>query len=98
MYRYVFARQKLWQAVHCLVGDGAIRDRLAFAKNYMAQLQPDKDLPEELQAPFRKLMADLQKRTMDYGYRPQRILTRAPKSGKMAETIFELYTKLHEGI
>ena len=95
---YHYARQKLWEAVNVLVGDGAIRDRLGFAQNYLSLLRPDEDLPEFLRPQFRSLMADLSNRAVYYTYRPTRIATRHPKSGKMAQMILSMYTDLRGGI
>jgi hypothetical protein len=61
-------------------------------------LQPDKDLPEELRPRFKKLMKDLEKRAEVTSYRPTRIISKAPKAGKMGEEILSIYTALNDGI
>ena len=98
MEQYGYARQKLWEALHILVGDGDIKVRLGHAQNLLLLLQPDTDLPEELRGKFRALMSDLSKRAIHYSYQPTRINTRHPKAGRMAETILSLYTELRGGI
>jgi hypothetical protein len=92
------ARKKVWEPVHVLVGDGTARVRLGYAYGLLAQLQPDRDLPEELRPRFKKLMKDLSDRADEGKHRPVRIITSAPKSGKLAEEIMSLYTALNDGI
>ena len=96
--RWGSARKKVWEAVYALVGDGAARERLGYAFTLLAQLQPDRDLPEELRPRFAKLMRELEKRADFASHRPVRIVSRAPKSGKLAEEIFSIYTALNDGI
>lgn len=98
MDKYCYARQKFWEAMYALVGDGTIKERLGYAQSYLMQLRPEQDLPEHLRQQFHALMADLRKRTIVYGYRPARINARRPKSGNMAQTILNMYTDLRGGI
>jgi hypothetical protein len=95
---YYYGRQKLWEAVNVLVGDGAMRDRLGYAQSYLLLLRPEHDLPEELRDKFRALMKELAERTIHYSYRPSRVITRHPKSGRLAQGIFDIYTELQGGI
>jgi hypothetical protein len=96
--RWGSARKKVWEALHVMVGDGAMRERLGFAYSLLLQLQPDRDLPEELRPRFRKLMRELEKRAEVTSYRPVRIVTKAPKAGKLGEEILAIYAELNDGI
>jgi hypothetical protein len=86
--RWGSARKKVWEAVYVLVGGGAARERLGYAFTLLGQLQPDRDLPEELRPRFKKLMKELSDRAEFTTYRPVRIITRAPKAGKLGEETF----------
>ena len=48
------SRKKVSEAVHVLVGDGPMRERLGYAFPLLAQLQPDRDLPPDLRPRFKK--------------------------------------------
>lgn len=96
--QHASARKKVWEAVFVLVGDGSISKRLGLAYGLLAQLQPDRDLPEEIRPRFKKLMRELGERADDGKHRPVRIATRAPKSGNLAEEIFSIYIDLNDGI
>jgi hypothetical protein len=95
---YHYARKKFWEAVYALVSDGNIKDRLAHAQNDLLRLKPDEDLPENLRTRFRRLMRDLDDRTIHCSHRPSRVNTRHPKAGRMAMEILEIYTALRGGI
>ncbi len=56
---YHYARQKFWEAVDALVGDGLMRERLGYARMYLSMLRPEDDLPEEPREDFRVLMHEL---------------------------------------
>jgi hypothetical protein len=92
-----YAPQKLWEATYVLVGDGTMSERLGFARQLLALLNPENDLPVRLQTRFRALMADLNQRVRQDDHR-RRIISRRPKSGRMAREILELYTDLLGGI
>jgi hypothetical protein len=49
--RYDYAREKLWQAIETLVGDGSVQDRLKSAAEFLLRLMPDKQASVLLQ-PF----------------------------------------------
>ena len=57
---YNYARQKLWEAVSVLVGDGSIQQRLTFAATYLILLKPT-DLPEGLHLRFAEVYKVLTK-------------------------------------
>ena len=40
MRKYGYAQEKLWEAVHSLVGDGSIGDRLGYARDTLLRLRP----------------------------------------------------------
>jgi hypothetical protein len=96
--RWGSSRKKVWEAVNALVGDGSMRERLGYAFTLLAQLQPDRDLPEDLRPRFKKLMKELEARAQYTTFRPVRIITKAPKAGKLGEEIFSIYTALNDGI
>ena len=58
MDQHHYSRQKLWQAIDSLVGDGKLRNRLGYALAHLALLTPE-DFPEELRPRFEKLMKQL---------------------------------------
>ena len=98
MRKHGYSQEKPWEAVHSLVGDGSIGDRLGYARDTLLRLRPEQDFPDHLRGKFVALMADLDKRAASYSYRTTRINTRPPNSGRMAETILSLYTQLRGGI
>jgi hypothetical protein len=95
---YTYARQKLWEAVNVLVGDLPMKKRLGYARGLLLLLEPEKDLPEHLRSRFQALVEDLNKRVVHWDFRPSWVVSRHPKSGRMAEEILSLYTELRGGI
>jgi hypothetical protein len=95
---YRYGRQKLWEAVYVLVGDLPMGQRLGYARGLLLLLNPKDDLPEHLQARFQALMDDLNKRVVHWDFRPSWVVSRHPKSGRMAKEVLQLYTELRGGI
>jgi hypothetical protein len=95
---YRYARQKLWQAVDCLVGDGPLRLRLGYAYTTLLILNADNDLPAELRDRFTALMQALDARADNEAHGPVTINTRAPKAGRLAGEVLSLYIALRGGI
>src|SRR5262245_26810680 len=95
---YTYARQRLLQAVECLVGEGALRQRLGYAYTTLAKLNEDNDLPPDLRDRFKKLMWELQARSDGGKYGPVKIITRAPKAGHLAQEVLAIYIDLRGGI
>jgi hypothetical protein len=95
---YPYARQRLWQAVEALVGDGTMRERLGVARDTLLHLQPDQ-VPAHLRPEFLALMEALNDRAVQLGHEQfSRIITRRPKSGEMAKIILRLYIDVRGGV
>jgi len=92
--RYWYARQKLYEALHCPVGEGALRQRLGYAYIDLSILNPDTHLPQDLRDRFNKLKRELKSRADDGRYGPVKIITRSPKAGRLAEEVLSIYVKL----
>jgi hypothetical protein len=99
---YDYAREKLWQAVDGLVGDGSIQDRLASAAMILTRLhRPDEDIPKELREEFKAVMHALTKETAQGNEGNIVATTRklsSEEGAKLAHRIFSLYVQLRGGI
>jgi hypothetical protein len=99
---YHYSREKFWQAVHVLVGDGSIQERLAGAAMYLTRLHgPDEDLPEGQREEFRAVMNELTKEKAIGDEGNIQATTRKLSSedgAKLAKRILNIYTELHGGI
>jgi hypothetical protein len=89
-----YAGQKLWEAVHQLVGDGSIHARLEWAASYLVPLKPDEDLPEGQCKEFKDVMYKL---TPLGNEGPIRKMS-SEEAGKVAERILSIYAAIHGGI
>ena len=100
---YDYAREKFWQAVDTLVGDGSIQERLANAATILIRLHPagDKDVPEELREEFKAVYHELTKENAT-GNEGKIAATTSKLNSEQAATlarrIFSMYTRLHGGI
>jgi hypothetical protein len=93
-----YARQRLWQAVEALVGDGTVRERPGVARDMLLHLQPEQ-VPAHLRPEYLALMEALNDRAVRLGHEQfSRIITRRPKSGDMAKTILRLYIDARGGV
>jgi hypothetical protein len=94
-----YAREKLWQAVETLVGDGPIQTRLTYAADYLLRIMPDKHLPAGKQrTEFEEIKNALTSEPLSTatGYSPRHV---TPEEGaKLARRILSLYTELRGGI
>ena len=84
-----YLKQKLFQALHDLVGAGDLDQRLTHAGNYLAHLQ-EHEVPEE----HRKELGEI--KASERGYSPREISTE--DGTKLAHRILELYTKVMGGL
>lgn len=96
--RYSYTRQKFWEAVGSLVGDGAMPARLGYAYMSLLILRPDEDLPESMRDKFRTLMAELGKHVVHPSNAPPRINLQHPDSDRAADMILSMYVELKGGI
>jgi hypothetical protein len=92
-----YLKQKLFQALHELVGAGDIDQRLTNAGNYLAHLH-EHDVPKE----YREELAEIKKimfatpLSTARGYAPREI---SPEDGaKLARRILELYNSVMGGL
>lgn len=100
---YSYGREKLWQAVDCLVsGTGSIQERLESAALYLIRLEPNNDeMPKELHLELEAILLDLTKMAAkgDEGKISATLRFMSDEEGsKLAGRIFSLYVHLHGGI
>jgi hypothetical protein len=89
-----YLKQKLFQALHDLVGAGDLDQRLTHAGNYLAHVQ-DHEVPEEHRKELGEIKAIMfaTPPSSERGYNPRQIST--DDGTKLAHRILELYTKGH---
>jgi hypothetical protein len=92
-----YLKQKLFQALHDLVGAGDLNQRLTHAGNYLAHVQ-DHEIPEEHREELGEIKATLFATPLssERGYSPRQISTE--DGAKLAHRILELYTKVMGGL
>lgn len=99
---YDYAREKLWQAIHSLVGEGSIQERLAGAAMVLTRLhRPDEDLPEHLREDFKAVMHALTKEPAVGNEGTITATTRkltAEEGRDLAGKILSIYINLRGGI
>jgi hypothetical protein len=92
-----YLKQKLFQALHDLVGAGDLDQRLTHAGNYLAHVQ-DHEVPQEHRQELGEIKAIMFATPLssERGYSPRQISTE--DSTKLAHRILELYTKVMGGL
>ena len=92
-----YLKQKLFQALHDLVGAGDLDQRLTHAGNYLAHVQ-DHEVPEEHRKELGEIKAIMFATPLscERGYSPREISTE--DGTKLAHRILELYTKVMGGL
>jgi hypothetical protein len=92
-----YLKQKLFQALHDLVGAGDLDRRLIHAGNYLAHVQ-DHEIPEEHREELGEIKAIMFATPLspERGYSPRQISTE--DGTKLAHRILELYTKVMGGL
>lgn len=92
-----YLKQKLFQALHDLVGAGDLDQRLTHAGNYLAHLQ-EHEVPEEHRKELGEIKAIMFATPLssERGYAPRQISTE--DGTKLAHRILELYTKVMGGL
>ena len=92
-----YLKQKLFQALHDLVGAGDLDQRLTHAGNYLAHLQ-EHDVPEEHRKELGEIKAIMFATPLssERGYTPRQIS--AEDGTKLAHRILEFYTKVMGGL
>jgi hypothetical protein len=92
-----YLKQKLFQALHDLVGAGALNQRLTHARNHSASAQ-DHEIPEEHRKELGEIKAVMFATPLssERGYNPRHISTE--DGTKLAHRILELYTKVMGGL
>jgi hypothetical protein len=96
--QYHYTRQKLWEAVNVLVGDGSMAARLGYAQGYLLVLRPEQDFPESMREKFATLMDTLRRHSVTSRTEPTRINLKHPESDRAAETILGMYVELKGGL
>jgi hypothetical protein len=88
-----YLKQKLFQALHDLVGAGDLDQRLTHAGNYLAHVQ-DHEIPEEHREELGEIKAIMFATPLssERGYSPRQIS--AEDGTKLAHRILDLYTKV----
>ena len=93
-----YAREKFYQAVDCLVGEKPMRKRLGYALAALATLTPD-DVPLALRDRFVAVKASLTGPLLrQFSYKPNEVMLRSPRSGRLAREIFSIYIDLSGGL
>jgi len=105
--RHWYAREKVWQAVDCLVGDGKLQDRLVAAAHPLVRLRTlhaDEvaQLPDGVRAKFDAVAADLTKRPPEWP-RDSAIEASVRKlkphqRSKLARDILDIFVTLSGGL
>ena len=92
-----YLKQKLFQALHDLVGAGDLDQRLTHSGNYLAHLQ-DHEVPEEHRKELGEIKAIMFATPLssERGYSPREISTE--DGAKLAHRILELYTRVLGGL
>src|SRR6478672_2976834 len=92
-----YLNQKLFQALHDLVGAGDLDQRLTHAGNYLAHVQ-DHEVPDEHRKELGEIKAIMfvAPLSSERGYTPRQISTEG--GTKLAHRILELYTKVMGGL
>jgi len=92
-----YLKQKLFKALHDLVGAGDLDQRLIHAGNYLAHVQ-DHGIPEEHREELREIKAIMFATPLssERGYSPRQISTE--DGTKLAHRILELYTRVMGGL
>ena len=92
-----YLKQKLFQALHDLVGAGDLDQRLTHASNYLAHLQ-EHEVPEEHRKELGEIKAIMFATPLssERGYTPRQISTE--DGTKLAHRILELYTRVMGGL
>ncbi len=93
----VYFKQKLYQTLLALVGDGDLDRRLTLAASYLVPLQ-DRDIPEQYRERFDALKASLLRTPLssDRGYVERQISTEDAKAA--ADHILSLFTDVMGGL
>jgi hypothetical protein len=96
MSRHSYARQKLSEALHSLVGAGPIQMRLTYAANYLIHLrrpQPS-EIPPEIEDKFHAVIDALTTTPLSdaSGYTPRRLTEQ--KGEEIAREILSMYEKI----
>jgi hypothetical protein len=92
-----YLKQKLFQALHDLVGPGDLDQRLSHAGNYLAHVQ-DHEIAEEHRKEIREIKAIMFATPLSTkrGYSARQIS--AEDGAKLAHRILDLYTKVMGGL
>ena len=92
-----YLKQKLFQALHDLVGAGDLDERLTHVGNYLAHVQ-DHEIAEEHREELGEIKAIMFATPLssERGYSPRQISTE--DSTKSAHQILDLYTKVMGGL
>ena len=92
-----YLKQKLFQALHDLVGAGELDQRLSHAGNYLVHLQ-DLDIPKEYRAEVAAIKEIMFTTPLsgEHGYVPRQISDE--DGAKLARRILSLYTDVMGGL
>jgi hypothetical protein len=92
-----YLKQKLFQALHDLVGAGDIDKRLTHAGNYLVHL-PESDIPKEYRAEFAAIKEIMFTTPLsnEQGYVPRQLSEE--DAAKLARRILSLFTDVMGGL
>jgi hypothetical protein len=88
-----FAKQKFYEAMFCLVGDGALEMRLTYAASELGAIQAS-NLPASIRIDFAALMRELTSKPLsnDAGFIPRGV--DRVEGNRLAQTILRMYAEL----
>lgn len=91
-----YAKQKFFEAIYSLVGDGSIEMRLTYAANELSTVQAQ-NLPASMRIDFTALMRELTSKPLsnDAGFIP-RVIDR-DECNRLAQKILSMYAELLSG-
>jgi hypothetical protein len=88
-----FAKQKFYEAIFSLVGDGALEMRLTYAASELGAIQAS-NLPASIRIDFAALMRELTSKPLsnDAGFIPRNV--DRVEGNRLAQTILRMYAEL----
>jgi len=94
-----YARQKLWEALRCLVDEGPLRARLTYTIVPLLQLTAIGDLKDPLASKIKSICDELDKSPSMIGehYLPRSHIS-PKRARKIAEEILHLYVEASGGL
>ena len=92
-----YTKQKFFEAMYSLVGDGSIEMRLTYAAHELSTVQA-KNLPERMRIDFAALIRELMSKPLsnDAGFIPRAV--DRTECNRLAQKILSMYAELLSGV